>query len=564
MIVLDLDDGDADELSLPFPPEQPIHTGHSLRPRSSLNQSIKASENGDKPPTKRRRSAGSVLSRKSNVSNRNVTPNKDQVAPSLSSRQQVRQGIATKTAGKRARFFLAKKDCFLPLLPQSNHISRLLEKAGSEESILHKTTGRPDNHEGIYPYEPIETQPRGVKATMKPYQLSGLSFLVYLHRNGLSGILGDEMGLGKTLQTLALFQYLKEQREPSSAGSQARPSLVVCPLSVLSSWMAEARRWTPDLKVLRFHGPAVERARMKQIAEGKLDVHGSEPGGSRKRRTEKRTAAGYPLISIDSDCGVDLIVTTYDTFHAEQAWFKRTFVWTYVVLDEGHKIKNDLSLISTALQSIGAEYRLILTGTPLQNNLTELWALLHWLYPELFTEKTAELFKTSFNLTQGQINTSVMDDARRLLELIMLRRMKNSPDVNLNLPPKTEILLFVPLTPMQRFWYERLITRADQGLLEDLFSEAKDKEKDAIANDLEEVKELEHKTLHHLEHMVQRNGLVSDGWEESRGIMKRVIEQEKQDSNKGSAWRKLMNLLMQLRKVASSQSVRRSMLTVIR
>ena len=85
-------------------------------------------------------------------------------------------------------------------------------------------------------------------AKMKPYQLLGLSFLVYLHQNGLSGILGDEMGLGKTLQTLSLIQFLKENRKSTNSG-QLRPSLVVCPLSVLNSWMAESRKWTPDLKV---------------------------------------------------------------------------------------------------------------------------------------------------------------------------------------------------------------------------------------------------------------------------------------------------------------------------
>ena len=102
---------------------------------------------------------------------------------------------------------------------------------------------------------------------MKPYQLSGLSFLVYLHRNGLSGILGDEMGLGKTLQTLSLLQYLKENRKISRRG-ELRPALVVCPLSVLSSWMAESKRWTPNLKVLRFHGPIKERDRLKRVATG--------------------------------------------------------------------------------------------------------------------------------------------------------------------------------------------------------------------------------------------------------------------------------------------------------
>ena len=220
---------------------------------------------------------------------------------------------------------------------------------------------------------------------MKPYQLGGLSFLVYLQRNGLSGILGDEMGLGKTLQTLSLIQYLKENGKASEPDLPPRPSLVVCPLSVLSSWMAESRKWTPGLKVLRFHGPVHERARLKRIASGEEDMFGNDTRLAIKKKNKRMEKAGKDIIDLDPEhpasdetAGIDLVVTTYETFSAEQGWFKRAFVWKYAILDEGHKIKNDLSQVSTALQGLGAEYRLILTGTPLQNNLVELWALLHW------------------------------------------------------------------------------------------------------------------------------------------------------------------------------------------
>lgn len=389
---------------------------------------------------------------------------------------------------------------------------------------------------------------------MKPYQITGLSFLVYLHRNGLSGILGDEMGLGKTLQTLSLIQYLKETRKLSGSNGERRPCLVICPLSVLSSWMSEARRWTPGLKVLRFHGPVVERNRVKKVATGEEDMYGNQTKHARRRQNERRTAAGRPVIvNLDSDAedtdehGIDLIVTTYDGFKSEESWFKRAFVWSYVVLDEGHKIKNDLSQVSKALQGLGAEYRLILTGTPLQNNMVELWALLRWLYPEVFVESTADLFKTSFNLSRGQVNTKVMDDARHLLELIMLRRMKNSPGVDLNLPPKTDVLLFVPLTPMQKFWYTRLLTRADQGLLEELFQGAKGKEAAALKS---ENQVLEGKDLLALEGLQSnQDGAAGPNWTESKEIITKAIEQEQQEEGNKSAWKKLMNLLMQLRKV---------------
>ena len=386
---------------------------------------------------------------------------------------------------------------------------------------------------------------------MKPYQLSGLSFLVYLYRNGLSGILGDEMGLGKTLQTLSLIQFLKDNRDGARV-DENRPSLVVCPLSVLSSWMAESRRWTPGLKVLRFHGPTTERDRLKRVASGEEDMHGGATRHALQKKNQRLAAAGKHVISLDSDSevedplGVDLVVTTYETYLAEQGWFKKAFVWKYVILDEGHKIKSEQTQVSTALQGLGAEYRLILTGTPLQNNLMELWALLHWLYPEVFTVSSSELFKRAFDLNRGTVSTSVMDDSRRLLELIMLRRLKNSLGVDLNLPPKTDVLLFVPLTPMQRFWYTRLLTKADQGLLEELFQGAKKKEA-ANLHEESHVKSWEEKDLEQLDSM-EKSGTTTIEWEESKEILKKAVERENLNEGKKSAWKKLMNLLMQLRK----------------
>ena len=328
------------------------------------------------------------------------------------------------------------------------------------------------------------TDGRSIKARVKPYQLLGLSFLLYMHRNGVPSILGDEMGLGKTLQTLSLLQHLKNERKATIGTGCNRPSLVVCPLSVLNSWTAESQKWTPGLNVLRFHGPQTERDRMKKVASGQVQFESKNNHEIRylsDQQVEKNQ--GTSIIDLDSEdelvtppSGVDLIVTTYEGFLAEEKWFKRAFVWRYVILDEGHRIKNESSLISRALQGLGAEHRLLLSGTPLQNNLRELWALLHWLYPEVFINESRKLFKDSFDLSKGQVSTKVMDDARALLETIMLRRLKDSPGVDLNLPPKTTILLHIPLTPMQRFWYMRLLTKADQGLLDDLFEGAQEKE----------------------------------------------------------------------------------------
>ncbi len=199
---------------------------------------------------------------------------------------------------------------------------------------------------------------------MKPYQLSGLSFLIYLYENGISGLLGDEMGLGKTLQTLSLFQYLEEQKQSSDAEDEHRPYLVVCPLSVLNSWVSEARKWTPGLRVLRFHGPSSERNHLKKVALGTHDRYGHETArvghGIRRGRATGKASKGVD--HKEPSEAPNLVITTYETFVAEKAWFQKSLAWRYVVLDEGHKIKNHHTNVSSALQSLRAEHRLILTG----------------------------------------------------------------------------------------------------------------------------------------------------------------------------------------------------------
>ncbi|KAL8821594.1 MAG: hypothetical protein Q9223_000383 [Gallowayella weberi] len=532
---------EASESPAKTPPPRLSTAGHSLRQHKDLHLSLRVQENGDKHPRK-----------KCKTSNRAKRLNIVSTAPRpmavKTGRAQIRDEIATGTAVKRNNFLISYRHLFLPLLPIRNQITKLVEqrKVNHKEAdilassdIFDSLDSSNEQREDLsVPYEELTQQPRGVKATMKPYQLSGLSFLVYLHRNGLSGILGDEMGLGKTLQTLSLIQYLKEQHR-SSVGAENRPSLVVCPLSVLSSWMAEARRWAPGLKVLRYHGPVQERDRLKKVALGEIDMYGAETKRHKIKKRDRMTKAGKPFIDLNSmsetenEVGVDMIVTTYECFQADHAWFNRAFVWNYVILDEGHKIKNEKSLIARALQALSAEYRLILTGTPLHNNMLELWALLHWLYPEVFTESTSETFKNAFNLTKGYVSTTFMDDARRLLERIMLRRMKNSEGVDLGLPPKTEILLYTPLTPMQLFWYTRLVTRADKGLLEELFQDSKEKE--VLSREKEKEQHgWQEKTLKELATLDKTGGNAA--WEESKQIVQQALEQEQEDEGKKSAW----------------------------
>lgn len=252
-------------------------------------------------------------------------------------RNLIRNEIASQTKPKRDAFLLAHKDFFLPLLPVSNYIAKLEKQRatyGEDPEIVPKT--------------PLSSQPIGIKAIVKPYQMEGLSFLVHMYRNGMSAVLGDEMGLGKTLQTLSLFQYLKVTDPVTS--EENRPFLVICPLSVLPSWTTEVAKWVPELKAITFHGTKQVRDRLKREILGAIDRYGVETKGTSKN----------DAIDLSEDPNpVDVVITSYEMFVSEQAWFKSAFVWRYVVLDEGHKIKSERTNVATSLQSLQAEHRLI-------------------------------------------------------------------------------------------------------------------------------------------------------------------------------------------------------------
>lgn len=440
-------------------------------------------------------------------------------------RARLRYEIANRSKAKAKDFLVAYKDYFLPLLPPTNTVTKLVTNHDAEP---------------IVEYEELAEQPQGVTAVMKPYQLSGLSYLVYLHNNGFSGILGDEMGLGKTLQTLSLFQYLEESDlKKGLTSEEQRPYLVICPLSVLNSWVMEAQKWVPGLRVLRFHGGTKERAHLKQVAMGMEDMRGNVTKRARDRQASRVSGQKMSRLTTgNTSDSFKIIVTTYDTFQAEQSWFKRSFLWRYVVLDEGHKIKNGVSQVSKALRNVSSEFRLLLTGTPLHNNLYEMWSLLAWLYPDVFVDGTDTLFKDAFDLSRAKSDKQVMASSKRLLELIMLRREKTSPGVNLGLPPKEEVLLYVPLTPMQRFWYTRILTRMDDVMLSELFADGRTKEKQAM-----EIDAQENKLLSKLES--REEDVQHEAWEETEKITRDASVKG------GGAWNKLMNLVMQLRKCSS-------------
>eukprot|EP01134_Creolimax_fragrantissima_P000987 CFRG0987T1 len=282
----------------------------------------------------------------------------------------------------------------------------------------------------------LDNQPRCLDpkvVRMRDYQLEGLNFMLRMHREFGSCILADEMGLGKTLQTIAVLGTLKTEFGISG------PHLVVVPMSVLSNWLSEFKRFCPSLNVVRYHCTSDdEKRRVRQII-----THGAVRGD------------------------VDVVVTTYDVVNSEFKTGKGSGLFNiryrYLVLDEAHKVKNDLTIIAHACRTVTRNHTLLLTGTPLQNNLRECWALLNNMQSDVFQRSDA--FDNAFDaadMTSTNLNT--VDEVWKLLKLLVLRRRKH--EIDLALPPKRELRLMCPLSDMQNFWYKRLLLANAQKVVQ--------------------------------------------------------------------------------------------------
>ncbi|KAL7736967.1 hypothetical protein ACLKA6_008826 [Drosophila palustris] len=251
---------------------------------------------------------------------------------------------------------------------------------------------------------------------MRDYQVRGLNWMISLYENGINGILADEMGLGKTLQTISLLGYLKHFK------NQAGPHIVIVPKSTLQNWVNEFKKWCPSLRAVCLIGDADTRTTFIRdvLLPGEWDV----------------------------------CVTSYEMCIREKSVFKK-FNWRYMIIDEAHRIKNEKSKLSEILREFKTANRLLITGTPLQNNLHELWALLNFLLPDVFN--SAEDFDEWFNT-----NTCLGDDAlvtrlHAVLKPFLLRRLK--AEVEKRLKPKKELKIFVGLSRMQRDWYTKVLLK---------------------------------------------------------------------------------------------------------
>jgi DNA helicase INO80 len=270
-------------------------------------------------------------------------------------------------------------------------------------------------------------QPKMLQAQLKEYQLKGLNWMVNLYEQGINGILADEMGLGKTVQSISVMAYLAEKHGIWG------PFLVVAPASTLHNWQQEITKFVPTLKVLPYWGNAADRKVLRKFWDRKH-------------------------ITYTQDAPFHVLVTSYQLVVSDVAYFQK-MKWQYMILDEAQAIKSSASSRWKSLLGFHCRNRLLLTGTPIQNNMQELWALLHFIMPSLFDshDEFSEWFSKDIE-SHTQSNTKLNEDQLKRLHMIlkpfMLRRVKKH--VQKELGDKIELDIFCDLTYRQRAYYSNL------------------------------------------------------------------------------------------------------------
>jgi len=279
---------------------------------------------------------------------------------------------------------------------------------------------------------------------LRDYQRVGVTWLVSLFKNGVNGILADEMGLGKTIITIGFLAHLWEKK-------LCGPFLIVAPLSTLANWKAELSKWCPFMPALLYHGSKDERQEMQRQFQ-------------RQRQKAKDTKDTRSL---------GVVITSFE-MAMRDIKFLCGCAWKYLVVDEAHRLKNFDCRLIRELRKVDAANRLLITGTPLQNNLSELWSLLNFILPDIFDDLNS--FRSWFDfddvddadkarhILHSEQQNQVISKLHNILRPFMLRRLKN--DVGLDLPRKTEVVVYCELTPRQAEWYEAIRTKSLEALVQ--------------------------------------------------------------------------------------------------
>ncbi|KAJ9156566.1 Chromatin remodelling complex ATPase chain ISW1 [Pleurostoma richardsiae] len=342
---------------------------------------------------------------------------------------------------RRFRYLLGLTDLFRHFIetnpdPKIREIMAEIDRQNAEAAILKKGKARQggasndrirrteaeedaellkDEKHGGSAETVFRDSPPFIKGTMRDYQVAGLNWLISLHENGISGILADEMGLGKTLQTISFLGYLRHMMGING------PHLVVVPKSTLDNWKREFAKWTPEVNVL--------------VLQGAKD--------------ERHTLINDRLLNED----FDVCITSYEMILREKAHLRK-FAWEYIIIDEAHRIKNEESSLAQIIRLFNSRNRLLITGTPLQNNLHELWALLNFLLPDVFGDPTA--FDQWFS-GDAEDQDKVVQQLHRVLRPFLLRRVK--ADVEKSLLPKKEVNVYIGMSEMQVKWYQKILEK---------------------------------------------------------------------------------------------------------
>ncbi|KAL6607852.1 hypothetical protein ACP70R_040915 [Stipagrostis hirtigluma subsp. patula] len=286
--------------------------------------------------------------------------------------------------------------------------------------------------------EKVTEQPSALEGgELRPYQLEGLQWMLSLFNNNLNGILADEMGLGKTIQTIALIAYLLEKKEVTG------PHLIIAPKAVLPNWSNEFKTWAPSIATILYDGRPEER---KNLRENNFE--GTQ---------------------------FNVLLTHYDLILKDKKFLKKVH-WHYLIVDEGHRLKNhECALARTLVSGYQIRRRLLLTGTPIQNSLQELWSLLNFILPNIFN--SSQNFEEWFNAPFA-CDVSLNDEEQLLiihrlhqvLRPFLLRRKKD--EVEKYLPVKTQVILKCDMSAWQKAYYEQVTSRERVSLGSGLKSKA--------------------------------------------------------------------------------------------